>query len=161
MDGIATFQGVLRRQHLVGEFNGVTVIEDFAHHPTAVDVTLQGIKEANPNKRIICIYEPRSNTSRRAFFQNDYIKSFSHADLIVLLEVKDAGTYSDTTSEIITLDVKKLVDDLNKQGKKAFSFLDTESILEYLKKEAKKNDLVVVMSNGDFGGIIKKLPGIF
>jgi UDP-N-acetylmuramate: L-alanyl-gamma-D-glutamyl-meso-diaminopimelate ligase len=158
--GVAQFTGVIRRQQLVAEKAGVVVIEDFAHHPTAVRYTLQGLKEAYPEKRLVAVFEPRSNTSRRAFFQREYATSFDAADLSLLLEVTDAGGYSNTGEEIVALDVPKLVNDISKHGCKAISFASVSEILRYLEAEQRSGDLIVVMSNGDFGGLLAKLVAI-
>ena len=154
--GIEQFHGVWRRQQVIYDKRGILVIEDFAHHPTAVLMTLEGLKEAHPERRLIAVYEPRSNTARRAFFQDDYLRSFAPADLAVLLEVSDAGHYS-ATGEIVALEVGKLVKDLAERGVKARSFFSVDALESFLLNETKSGDLVVLMSNGDFSGLPQRL----
>jgi UDP-N-acetylmuramate: L-alanyl-gamma-D-glutamyl-meso-diaminopimelate ligase len=153
--GLAEFGGVLRRQNVIFDKNGITVIEDFAHHPTAVSATITGIKESYPDSRLIAVFEPRSNTSRRAFFQDDYAQSFNDADLVVIKDVEQVGGYSKFGDEK-GLDVRKLVTDISSaKGKIGISFClsSTEEITDFLFKELKAGDVILLMSNGDFGGL--------
>ncbi len=152
--GLEAFTGVLRRQQVFYLPKDIVVVEDFAHHPTAVGKTLQGIKESFPTRRLIAVYEPRSNTSRRSFFQNEYQKSFSVADTVILREVKEGTNYSATSTPVVPLDVKALVTELKSAGKEAFSFEAIDEIKNYLLSELRSGDLVVIMSNGDFGGLL-------
>lgn len=157
--GVETFSGVLRRQNLIAEVKGRTIIEDFAHHPSAVKVTLEGLKESYPKHRLIAVYEPRSNTSRRAFFQKDYIESFKSADVVVMLEVQNNNIYSNTNASTDTIDVKQLTKDIaNTSGKLAICFNTVDEIITFLKHNSRESDLIVLMSNGDFGGLAQKLP---
>jgi len=158
--GIESFQGVLRRQDPLFDANGITLLEDFAHHPTAVDLTLKGLSEMYPGRRLIAVFEPRSNTSRRGFFQQEYAKAFSAADVVVILEVADAGGYSGTSAEIVPLDVAKLVHEISAADKVAVSKKTTDEITAYLKKEVRCGDVIVLMSNGDFGGLAASLPAV-
>ncbi|MBI2540562.1 MAG: UDP-N-acetylmuramate:L-alanyl-gamma-D-glutamyl-meso-diaminopimelate ligase, partial [Deltaproteobacteria bacterium] len=87
-DGLASFSGVKRRQELKGEAGGVTIIDDFAHHPTAVKETIDGVKAAYPGRRLWAIFEPRSNTSRRKIFAREFPQALSAADRVVV-----AGLY--------------------------------------------------------------------
>src|SRR5439155_17845272 len=84
LPGLASFRGVARRQELVGEFRGITVVDDFAHHPTAVAGTIAAIRLRYPRRRLWAVFEPRSNTSRRKVFQHDYIKAFISADEVIV-----------------------------------------------------------------------------
>ncbi len=152
--GIREFQGVSRRQQKYQTKKGTTVIEDFAHHPTAVKTTLEGIREQYPDKRIVAVFEPRSNTSRRSFFQDRYQQSFAAADVVVIKEVTEVGGYSKTGEEFIPLDVKQLVLSLENA---AVSFPEVAEIQSYLTKELTPDDIVVIMSNGDFGGLLGKV----
>ncbi len=156
--GIAAFEGVLRRQQVIFNTAGITVIEDFAHHPTAVDLTLKGISESYPGRRVIAVFEPRSNTSRRGFFQAEYASSFSSASRVLLLEVKDAGGYTGTSSPIIPLDVPKLAAEISKAGTEAKSAASVDEIINTILGEIRAGDVIVLMSNGDFGGLPAKLP---
>ena len=154
--GIRSFLGVKRRQQVVFEDRGIIVIEDFAHHPTAVQVTLEGLKTKYPKKRLIAVFEPRSNTSRRQVFQDEYKKSFQSADIVVLKEIGDYQGYSATKNPVEGLNVSEIVSALEKQNKKARCFESVEEILLYLNGEVQSGDVVVVMSNGDFGGLISR-----
>lgn len=156
--GVATFSGVLRRQNVIAEVGGRTIIEDFAHHPTAVKVTLEGLKESYAPRRLIAVFEPRSNTSRRAFFQEEYPKSFGAADVVVIQEVADAGGYSGTAGPVVALNVPQIARDIAASGKDAVAPKSVQEIVEYLKTHSRSGDVIVLMSNGDFGGLPKQLP---
>ena len=156
--GLNAFVGVERRQRIVGDYSGLTLIEDFAHHPTAVRLTLDGLKERYPGRRLVAVFEPRSNTSRRHFFQEEYSKSFNSADVCFFKEVEDSAGYSATSTELVSLDVKKLCEKL---GDKAKSFSEIESILEKIIQNRQDGDVLVIMSNGDFGGLLGKLTSAY
>lgn len=156
--GAEEFRGALRRQQVISDVGGVTVLEDFAHHPTAVAVTLAGIKEAYPNRRVICAFEPRSNTSRRNYFQKEYGQCFSSADVALLLEVADAGGYSGTDTEIKPLDMGLVLADLGRAGVEAKSFATVEELQDYIVRTAIAGDVIILMSNGAFGGLPTSLP---
>ena len=156
--GIADFSGVLRRQNVIADKNGILVIEDFAHHPTAVQLTLEGLKEQFPGRRLIAVFEPRSNTSRRNFFQDAYAKSFGAADEVIIRKVADPGGYSGTSSEVVALDVDKIVSELQANRKAAAALASIDEIVAKLATNAKRGDLIVLMSNGDFGNLPKLLP---
>lgn len=155
--GIESFLGVWRRQQVLADISGVTVIEDFAHHPTAVDVTLWGLREKYAGRRVVAVFEPRSNTSRRGYFQAEYSRAFAAADLVVIKEVVDASGYSKTAEDLKPLDVKKLVEAIKETGKSAVSFGANDAILDYLMAALKSGDVVVLMSNGDFGGLMQQV----
>jgi UDP-N-acetylmuramate: L-alanyl-gamma-D-glutamyl-meso-diaminopimelate ligase len=152
-DALAGFEGVKRRQEVRGIEGGITVMDDFAHHPTAVRETLQAVKPFYPHGRIIAVFEPRTNTSMRDIFQKDYPPSFDAADLICirhppLLEKVPAGhRFSSET----------LVADLRGRGKNARYFADTDAIIDFLAREAAPGDLVLIMSNGGFDDIHQRL----
>lgn len=152
--GIEQFRGVLRRQQLVADIDNILVIEDFAHHPTAVETTLQGIKESYPGRRLVAVYEPRSNTSKRGFFLEQYKQSFTPADVTVILEVQDAGGYSATSHQIAPLDVNAIITHLISQGKTAKSCKTVSDIETHLLQITHPGDTVVIMSNGNFGNLI-------
>ncbi len=150
---LSTFTGVKRRQEILGEPQGILVIEDFAHHPTAVKETVKGIQARYAGRKVFSIFEPRSATSRRKIFQKDYVEAFSFADEIVLAEAFDL-------SKIVEDDrfsVGELVTDLKKIGKKAQSFQKADQIVSFLKTSAKRGDVILIMSNGGFDGIYQKL----
>lgn len=154
--GLESFSGVCRREEVLYNKNDILLIEDFAHHPTAVKTTLEGLRERYPDKRIIAVLEPRSNTSRRHFFQKKFAKSFEAADLVFFLEGETEGIYSGTGGEIKGLDFEKLCEDLGE----AKSFSDPKQLALFLGEELKEGDLVVMMSNGDFRGFKEEFIGM-
>lgn len=155
--GLSECHGVLRRQQVRGKFGGRILIEDFAHHPTAIKLTLQGLKESYPGQRIIAVYEPRSNTARRDFFQNDYPPAFKSADLVVIQKITDGGSYAKDSKTIRLLDIDRVVSELNSSGIQSVAISEVTEIVRYLKRVTVAGDVVVVMSNGDFGGIFPML----
>lgn len=150
---IKSFQGVKRRQEILGEPGGVLVIEDFAHHPTAVRETLKGLRARYAGRKICAVFEPRSATSRRKVFQKDYTDSFSLADSICLARAFDQSKID----EADRFSSDELVSDLKGLGKQAEVFDGADAIVQYLKTHAHSGDVVVIMSNGGFDGIYTKL----
>lgn len=151
--GLQTFKGVKRRQDVRADKNGITLIEDFAHHPTAVHETLGAIREQFIGRRIIAVFEPRSNTSRRKVFQKQYVDAFGSADLVVLSAV--TGRDSDKGQEL--MNVSDLAEDIASLGKESVALDGTQAIFEHVKVTMKSGDVIVVMSNGSFGGLIDLL----
>jgi UDP-N-acetylmuramate: L-alanyl-gamma-D-glutamyl-meso-diaminopimelate ligase len=151
--GLAGFQGVHRRQEIRGIQSGVTVIDDFAHHPTAVRETIQALKSQYQGRRLVAVFEPRTNTSRRKVFQNDYVSAFASSDLVLIREAPGL----DNIPKEERFSSAQLVEDLAASGKKARFFPDTEAILSFLAHELKEGDVVLVMSNGGFEGIHERL----
>jgi UDP-N-acetylmuramate: L-alanyl-gamma-D-glutamyl-meso-diaminopimelate ligase len=148
------FKSVKRRMEVRGVERGVTIIDDFAHHPTAVEETLKALQQKYHEKRLIAVFEPRSWSSRLAVFQAPYSKAFAYADYVII-----AGVYNTSKASELgkVLDVDELVSDLELQGKKAFAYPDVETIIERLVPELKEGDVVAIMSNGGFGGIHEKM----
>jgi UDP-N-acetylmuramate: L-alanyl-gamma-D-glutamyl-meso-diaminopimelate ligase len=149
-----SFESVKRRMEIRGVERGVTVIDDFAHHPTAVDETLKALRQRYPENRLIAVFEPRSRSSRLSVFADKYRAAFEHADHIIIAGVfnpEDARTYGDV------LDVPKLVSDIAASGKSAMTLEDADAIVARLGPEMRDGDVVAVMSNGGFGGIHDKL----
>jgi UDP-N-acetylmuramate: L-alanyl-gamma-D-glutamyl-meso-diaminopimelate ligase len=151
-DGLAAFKGVKRRLEVVGEARGVTVYDDFAHHPTAVEETLKAIRRASPGQRVWAIFEPRSASSCRSVFQDDFARAFAGADEVVIATVAKSNIPADQR-----LSESRLVDDLNARGSHARHLPDVDTIVQAVAADAQAGDLIVVMSNGGFGGIHKKL----
>ncbi|MBX7096474.1 MAG: UDP-N-acetylmuramate dehydrogenase [Myxococcaceae bacterium] len=151
--GLATFRGVKRRQEIRGEVRGVLVLDDFAHHPTAVKETVSAVKARWPNRRLWAVFEPRSNTSRRNIHQEPYAHAFTGAAR-VSLRVPEKH---DKIPEGEGLDVPRLVKDLQAQGFEASGDASVEALVAEVASGAKSGDLVLVMSNGAFGGFIDKL----
>lgn len=149
-----TFKSVKRRVEVRGVIGGVTVIDDFAHHPTAVEETLKALRMKYDGHRLIAVFEPRSWSSRLAIFQEPYGKAFSYADYVII-----AGVYNTSKASELgkVLDVDELVKDIELQGKPAMSFPDADAIITHLTPELKEGDIVAIMSNGGFGGIHDKL----
>lgn len=151
--GFSTFRGVKRRQEIRAEVNGVMVVDDFAHHPTAVRETIAAVKGRYPARRLWAIFEPRSNTSRRNIHQHEYAESFGGAAR-AFIKVPERHDRVPTGEE---LDVPRLVEDLKKHGIDSHGDTDVASMVKRVAAEAKPNDLLLVMSNGSFGGFIDKL----
>ncbi len=150
---LAAFQGVRRRLEVAGEYQGVLVMEDFAHHPTAVAVTLEALRQAYPGRRLVAIFEPRTNTSRRRVFQEPYAGAFKDADLILVREPPDL--WKVPLEEQFSS--RQLVQDLVARGQKALYFPDTDRLLEGLLRGLQPGDLALVMSNGDFDHLVPRL----
>ena len=143
-----TFKSVKRRMEVRGVERGVTVIDDFAHHPTAVEETLKALRMKYDGHRLIAVFEPRSWSSRLAVFQEPYGKAFSYADYVIIADVYNTSKASELGK---VLDVDELVKDIQLQGKPAHSFADADTIVEHLAPELREGDVVAIMSNGGFG----------
>jgi UDP-N-acetylmuramate: L-alanyl-gamma-D-glutamyl-meso-diaminopimelate ligase len=150
---IAAFQGVRRRQEVRGEVRGVTVIDDFGHHPTAMRETLQGLRQSYPRRRLWALFEPRSNTTRRAVFQHDLPAALALADGVFVAQVAKL----EQIPEHERLDPERVVADINAAGVPAFYEPDAAAIVAKLQPLLQPGDVVVVFSNGGFGGIHQKL----
>jgi len=151
-DGLRAFTGVKRRLEVVGVADGVTIFDDFAHHPTAVAETLAGLRASNPAARIWAVFEPRSASSCRRVFQDDFARAFGAADEVVI-----AGVFRSSLPEAERLSADQLVSDLERAGRRARHIATVDDIVTAVAAEAKPGDLVVLMSNGGFGGIHQKL----
>jgi UDP-N-acetylmuramate: L-alanyl-gamma-D-glutamyl-meso-diaminopimelate ligase len=151
---LASFQNVKRRAEVRGEVCGVLVIDDFAHHPTAVRETLNALRTRYRARRLIAVFEPRSWSSRLAVFQQDYAEAFAAADYVIISEVFDSQK---VTEKGRALDTKALIDAISQQGKPAFALPDADRIVAHLAPELREGDVVAVMSNGAFGGIHEKI----
>jgi UDP-N-acetylmuramate: L-alanyl-gamma-D-glutamyl-meso-diaminopimelate ligase len=147
------FKGVKKRQEVAGEFDGVLVVEDFAHHPTAVAVTLAAVRQAYPERRLVAAFEPRTNTSRRRIFQMPYAQAFNDADLILVREPPDLWKVEPEEQ----FSSRELVADLTARGREALYFPDTDALLEGLLHTLRPGDVVLVMSNGDFNHLVPRL----
>ena len=148
-----SFLGVKRRQEVRGEVRQVTVLDDFAHHPTAVDVTLAGLRLRFGNRRLWAIFEPRSATSRRAVFQDAYAHAFREADIVVVAAPPDQGRIAEDER----FNTPRLVERLRDQGKEAFTWATVDEIVAAVCANALPHDVIAVLSNGAFGGIHQKL----
>jgi UDP-N-acetylmuramate: L-alanyl-gamma-D-glutamyl-meso-diaminopimelate ligase len=153
-EGLESFAGVRRRMQLRFQANGIRIYEDFAHHPTAVREALQAAREAFRPERIWAIYEPRSATSRRSIFQREIADALGLADLVALPELfKPEKVPGDER-----LDENQLVEDLRGMGRSAWNLKSVDGIVQKVCEEVRAGDLIVIMSNGGFGGIYEKLP---
>ena len=155
LSGLAGYRGAARRQELVGESFGVTIIDDFAHHPTAVEKTIAAVRERFPGRPIRAVFEPRSNTSRRAVFQQQYADALSCADAVALSAVY--GKQNDPLKPEEMLSTERLIEDLRTRGVNAWSADGPDSILPRLADEVRPGDVVLCMSNGSFGNLPRRL----
>ncbi len=151
--GLAAFSGVRRRMEVKGEASGVTVIDDFAHHPTAIAETLRAVRQRYPGRRVWCVLEPRSWSLRRNVFQDKLASAFENADEVVLSEVYGA----DQLPPEERLDPARLVADLAERRRPARFLPGVDAIVAHLVAETRPEDVVAVLSNGGFGGIHQKL----
>ena len=151
---LATFKNVHRRVEVRGEERGVTVIDDFAHHPTAVRETLRGLRNRYRERRLIAVFEPRSWSSRLSVFQDEYASAFASSDYVVIASVFDSQKVVEKGA---SLDTTKLIEDIASQNKPAYLIPDAEAIIEHLLPQLRRGDVVAIMSNGGFGGIHEKL----
>ena len=153
-DGLEAFLGVRRRLQLLAEVDGIRIYEDFAHHPTAVRETLQALRDAFHPKRLWAIYEPRSATSRRNFFQKEIAQALSVADCVAVPALFRPEKVPDGER----LDLAQLIADLRQTGRAAWNLDSVEGIIQKVCEEARAGDWIVILSNGGFGGIFEKLP---
>jgi UDP-N-acetylmuramate: L-alanyl-gamma-D-glutamyl-meso-diaminopimelate ligase len=153
-EALATFQSVKRRLEVRAEIDGVTIIEDFAHHPTAIRETLKALREAYPNARLWAVLEPRSNTLRRNVFESELVESLSLADRVVL-----AGVFKmESIPAEERLHPEAVVEALQAKGRDAVLLQNADSIVEKIAPELRAGDVVAILSNGGFDGIYEKLP---
>ncbi len=150
---LESFRGVRRRQEVRGVKNGVVVIDDFAHHPTAVKATVEAIKDFYGERRLFAIFEPRTNSSRRSVFQNVYPGCFDAADVIC---IRQAPLLEKIPKEE-RFSSEQLVADTQARGKEAHFFLDTDGIIAFVASQAKSGDVLLIMSNGGFENIHQRL----
>jgi UDP-N-acetylmuramate: L-alanyl-gamma-D-glutamyl-meso-diaminopimelate ligase len=155
--GLPTLRGVKRRQEVRGEAAGVIVLDDFAHHPTAVRASIGAARARYPGKRLVAVFEPRTNTSRRRIFQEDYARAFDGAAEVVVREVADEPIYSATGEVSEHFSSAELVDALEARSIPASAHPDVEGIIERVVSGHQGDDVVLVMSNGSFDDIWEKL----
>ena len=154
VEALATFKSVKRRLEVRAEVGGVTVIDDFAHHPTAIRETLRALRAAYPGRRLWAVLEPRSNTLRRNVFEGALVDSLALADRVVL-----AGVFKSESIPVAErLVPETVVGRLNALGVAAELRADADAIVEAMVAEVRSGDVVAILSNGGFGGIYTKLP---
>jgi UDP-N-acetylmuramate: L-alanyl-gamma-D-glutamyl-meso-diaminopimelate ligase len=151
---LKSFKSVKRRLEVKAQINGITVIDDFAHHPTAIAATLKALRARFPGARLWAILEPRSNTLRRNVFQSDLANSLSLADEVIIAAVFK----SDAIPEGERLDLNAVAQRVQDQGTRARIIADADAIVATAAPEMRPGDVVAILSNGGFGGIYEKLP---
>ncbi len=151
--GLSHFGGVKRRQEVRGVANGITVIDDFAHHPTAVSETLAALKSGYPGRRLVVVFEPRTNSSRRSIFQHQYVHSFDSGNCILVREPVPL----DNIPAQDHFSSSRLASDLRTRGLEARSFPTTDGILDRLEQILEPDDVVAILSNGGFDNIHERL----
>ncbi len=151
---LATFRSVKRRLEVKAEVNGITIIDDFAHHPTAIEQTIRALRARYPQSRLWVVLEPRSNTMRRNVLQDALSQSLALADQVVVAAIFK----SEAIPEGERLDLNRVIDDIKKRGKQARIFADADTIVKAIAPELRDRDVVAILSNGGFGGIYEKLP---
>jgi UDP-N-acetylmuramate: L-alanyl-gamma-D-glutamyl-meso-diaminopimelate ligase len=151
---LRNFKSVKRRLEVKAEINGITIIDDFAHHPTAIAVTLNALRARYRGRRLWAILEPRSNTLRRNVFQDDLAKSLAIADEIVIANV----FRSESIPESERLNIAAVASHIGNLGRRARVIADVESIVRIAAPEMRSGDVIAILSNGGFGGIYEKLP---
>ncbi len=152
-EALRSFSGIQRRQQIRGITNDITVIDDFAHHPTAVRATIQAISERFPDRRIVAIFEPRSNSSRRKVFEDGYTSALGHADAVFL----SAPPFRHNDDVCNFMDIDTVLDHLRRSGLHAESGNSADDLLEPLLAFLRPGDVALVMSNGAFGDIHDRL----
>jgi UDP-N-acetylmuramate: L-alanyl-gamma-D-glutamyl-meso-diaminopimelate ligase len=154
IEALATFKSVKRRLEVRAVVSGVTIIDDFAHHPTAIRETLRALRECYPGRRLWAVLEPRSNTLRRNVFEGDLVDSLALADRVVLAAVFQ----SENIPAPERLHPEKVVASLNARGIPSQLLSDADAIVAALSPQLESGDIVAILSNGGFGGIYQKLP---
>jgi UDP-N-acetylmuramate: L-alanyl-gamma-D-glutamyl-meso-diaminopimelate ligase len=151
---LKTFRSVKRRLEVKAQVNGITIIDDFAHHPTAIEQTILALRARYPKSRLWVVLEPRSNTLRRNVLQDALSRSLALADQVVIASIFK----SEAIPEAERLDLNRVIDEIHKRGKQARIFADADAIVNAIAPELRERDVVAILSNGGFGGIYEKLP---
>ena len=152
-EGLSTFSGIARRQELKGEENGVKVIDDFAHHPTAIDLAVDALRQRFPGNNLWVLFEPRSNSTRRKVFQQPLADALCRADKSIIAGVPGAESIAPEER----LDPTQLAEDIKAKGTDAWFIDEVDDIVKHVAEGAEPGDVVAVLSNGGFGGIHQKL----
>ena len=153
-EALRSFQSVKRRLEVKAHVNGITIIDDFAHHPTAIGQTLQALRSRYPSARLWAVLEPRSNTMRRNVLQEALGRSLALADEVIVANVFK----SEAIPEAERLDLNRVVEEIQKQGRSGRILADADAIVGVIAPELRSGDVVAILSNGGFGGIYEKLP---
>jgi UDP-N-acetylmuramate: L-alanyl-gamma-D-glutamyl-meso-diaminopimelate ligase len=155
--GLETFRGIKRRMEVRGVQRGVTVIDDFAHHPTAIATTLNGARRRYPGRRLWALFEPRSISSGRKEFEHGYMDAFHEADRVIIGPIFHRDRYESRYGLDKMMSVSAIVDRLNADGIPTAQIDDIEKIADTVAHDAGDHDVVVVMSSGAFGGVHEKI----
>jgi len=150
---LPTFRGVRRRLEVRAEANGITLVDDFGHHPSALRESIAALRGKYPGRRLWALFEPRSNTTRRGIFQNELAQSLSAADGVYITEI----ARKEQIDPQMRLDPKKIADDIRKAGRESFYLPGPEEILKDILPRLKSGDVVAIFTNGSFGGLVGKL----
>ncbi|MBZ5664455.1 MAG: UDP-N-acetylmuramate:L-alanyl-gamma-D-glutamyl-meso-diaminopimelate ligase [Acidobacteriia bacterium] len=151
---LKTFRSVKRRLEVKAEVNGITIIDDFAHHPTAIEQTIRALRARYPQSRLWVVLEPRSNTMRRNVLQDALARSLALADQVIVAAIFK----SEAIPEAERLDLNRVIAEIQKHGKQARILADADAIVNAVAPELRERDVVAILSNGGFGGIYEKLP---
>jgi UDP-N-acetylmuramate: L-alanyl-gamma-D-glutamyl-meso-diaminopimelate ligase len=153
-EALSTFKSVKRRLEVKAEINGIIIIDDFAHHPTAIAETLKALRTRYPGRRLWAVFEPRSNTLRRKVFAKDLVRSLALADQVVIASV----FRREAVPEEERLEPAAVIKDLLREKRPARELADADAIVGSIGPELRSGDVVAILSNGGFGGIYEKLP---
>lgn len=153
---LPTFRGVRRRLEVRAEANGITLVDDFGHHPSALRESIAALRAKYPGRRLWALFEPRSNTTRRGIFQNELAQSLSAADGVYITEI----ARKEQIDPQMRLDPKKIADDIRKAGRESFYLPGPEEILKDILPRLKSGDVVAIFTNGSFGGLVGKLAAV-
>jgi UDP-N-acetylmuramate: L-alanyl-gamma-D-glutamyl-meso-diaminopimelate ligase len=151
---LLTFRSVKRRLEVKALVNGITIIDDFAHHPTAIEQTIKALRARYPQSRLWVVLEPRSNTMRRNVLQDALAQSLALADQVVIAAI----FRSEAIPEAERLDLNRVIGEIQKRGKQARILADADAIVDAIAPELRERDVVAILSNGGFDGIYEKLP---
>jgi len=151
---LKTFRSVKRRLEVKAQVNGITIIDDFAHHPTAIEQTILALRARYPKSRLWVVLEPRSNTMRRNLLQDALSRSLALADQVVIAAIFK----SEAIPEAERLDLRRVIEEIRKRGREARIFADADAIVNAIAPELRERDVVAILSNGGFGDIYEKLP---
>ena len=147
------YEGMKRRMEVLDNSCGITVVDDFAHHPTAVRATIQGARDRWPSRRLVAVFEPRTNTSRRKMFESTYTEAFDEADSTLI----SAPPFRHNDDPNQFMDISTVVSGISERGTPAAMFSNSDEVLSSLLEDSREGDVILIMSNGGFGGLHRRL----
>ena len=153
-EALKTFRSVKRRLEVTAQVHGITIVDDFAHHPTAIEQTIRALRARYPQSRLWVVLEPRSNTMRRNVLQDSLAHSLALADEVIVAAIFK----SEAIPEAERLDLNRVIAEIQKHGKQARILADADAIVNAIAPDLHDGDVVAILSNGGFGGIYEKLP---